>query len=266
MADGHHGPAREAADERGYPQGPVSPDEALPPGLPNRTRALLGALAVVLGLVVLALSVAVAGRPPGAWELDAVRDATGVRDVVGVPARVIMQLGTFGGVVSLAAVTLWLAAQADRQRPAPPASADPTGWRRRLAGPRLPALAVLAGGSLALVVCNRTKALVGRERPVGVRLREAQDGFGYPSSHAATAFGVALVLTFLVPARWRWLPVTLAAVVGIARLHVGVHYPLDVLGGTLIGTAVGLAVVAVANPSRRWPGARTVESTHADRG
>lgn len=263
MADGHHrSPRGGAADGPGPAGRPASPDgtpaplEAMPPGLPDRARRLLGVLAAVLGLAVVALSVEVAGNPPRAWELEAVRDATGVGDVVGVPARLVMQLGTFGGVVSLAAVTLWLVGKAERERPAPAASADPTGWRRRLAGPRLPALAVLAGGTLALAVCNRTKALVERDRPVGVRVREAQDGFGYPSSHSATAFGVALVLTFLVPPRWRWLPVTLATVVGVTRMHVGVHYPLDVVGGALIGTAVGLAVVAVANPSRRWPGAR----------
>jgi membrane-associated phospholipid phosphatase len=34
-------------------------------------------------------------------------------------------------------------------------------------------------------------------------------------------------------------------------MHVGVHYPLDVVGGALIGLAVGLAVVAVLDPSRR---------------
>jgi len=86
---------------------------------------------------------------------------------------------------------------------------------------------------------------------VNVRLREAQDGFGYPSSHTATAFGAAVVLTFLVPRRWRWAPLTVAAVVGLTRMHVGVHYPLDVVGGALIGLAVGLAVVAVLDPSRR---------------
>ena len=64
-------------------------------------------------------------------------------------------------------------------------------------------------------------------------------------------FGLAVVLTFLVPRRWRWVPPALAIVVGVTRMHVGVHYPLDVVGGALIGTAVGLLVVAVLDPARR---------------
>jgi membrane-associated phospholipid phosphatase len=199
-----------------------------------------------------ALSWQVARQPPGHWEAEVVRHATHVSDLIGAPARLVMQLGTFGGAVSLAVVTLWVAGRAERERPAPPPAADPTGWRRLLAGPVLPALAVLAGGLLALAAGNRTKHLVERPRPVRVRLREVQDGFGYPSSHTATAFGVAVVLTFLVPRRWRWVPVTLATVVGLARMYVGVHYPLDVVGGALVGTAVGLAVVAVLDPARTW--------------
>ena len=174
-------------------------DDALPPGLSDRARRQLGGLAALTGLAAALLSVQVAGHPPPAWELEAVRNATDVADVVGVPARAVMQLGTFGGVVALAALTLWLVAKADRQRPPPPARVDPTGWRRRLAGPRLPALAVLAGGTLALALCNRTKALVERDRPVDVRVREAQDGFGYPSSHTATAFIVSSIASSTLP-------------------------------------------------------------------
>jgi undecaprenyl-diphosphatase len=229
----------------------VPDDEELPPGLAVRARQALGAMAVLLGLAVAALSYAVAQDPPGRWEASVVRDAAGVWDVVGVPARAVMQLGTAGGVASIALVTGWIAARTEAERPRPSPASARSRWRRALAGPRLPAVAVLAGGLLSLLVCNRTKALVERPRPVGVRLREPQDGFGYPSSHAATAFGAAVVLTFLLPRRWRWAPLTVAAIVGLTRMHVGVHYPLDVIGGALIGLAVGSAVVAVLDPSRR---------------
>jgi membrane-associated phospholipid phosphatase len=201
-----------------------------------------------VGLAAVLLSVAVAHGGPGDWETRVVRESTEVWDVVGVPARIVMQLGTAGGVVSLALLTAWLSARAERERPQP----DPApGRRRRGLGYHLAPLAVLAGGFLSLVASNRTKGLVERGRPVGVRLREAQDGFGYPSTHTSTAFGVAMVLTFLVPRRWRWVPLALATVVGVTRMHVGVHFPLDVVGGALIGSAVGLAVVAVVDPARR---------------
>jgi membrane-associated phospholipid phosphatase len=222
-------------------------DEALPPGLTDRGRRAVTAAALGVGALAALLSVTVARHDPWAWETGVVRDATDVWDVFGFPARAVMQLGTFGGVVSLAVVTAWLCARRERELPA----RDPSpGWRARL-GYRIAPLAVLAGGVLALTVSNRTKALVERGRPVGVRLREAQEGFGYPSTHSATAFGVALVLTFLVPRRWRWVPIALATVVGVTRMHVGVHYPLDVLGGALVGIAAGLLVVAVLDPARR---------------
>lgn len=244
-------PDPEAATTGPEPEPATADEDALPPGLPVRVRQALGAAAAALGLAVVALSYAVAQGSPGRWEATVVRGAAGVWDVVGVPARVVMQLGTAGGVAAIAVVTGWVAARTEAERPTPSPASARSPWRRALAGPRLPAVAVLAGGLLSLLVCNRFKGLVERPRPVNVRLREAQDGFGYPSSHTATAFGAAVVLTFLVPRRWRWAPLAVAAVVGLTRMHVGVHYPLDVVGGALIGLAVGLAVVAVLDPSRR---------------
>ena len=204
----------------GDPDAPAGP-------LPTDVRRVLGVASVVLAAGLAVLTPVVASRPPGAWELEAVHTATDVTDVVGWPARVVMQLGTFGAVVSFALVTAYFL----RQRLAP--------------------VAVLAGGLVSLAVANRLKAVVERERPEGVRLREAQDGFGYPSSHAAVAFGLAVVLTALVPRRWRWAPLSAALVVALARMHVGVHYPLDVVGGALVGGAVGLATVALLDPAHR---------------
>ena len=87
--------------------------------------------------------------------------------------------------------------------------------------------------------------------PEGVRIREFQDSFGYPSSHAAVAVAAAVVLTALVPRRWRWAPGAAALVVALARMHVGVHYPLDLVGGALIGGAAGLLALALLDPAHR---------------
>lgn len=65
----------------------------------------------------------------------------------------------------------------------------------------------------------------------------------FPSDHATAAFGIAFaVLVFL---SWRWGTVLfLAAVlIGFARVYVGIHYPLDILGGFVAG-ALGTAIVA----------------------
>jgi undecaprenyl-diphosphatase len=49
----------------------------------------------------------------------------------------------------------------------------------------------------------------------------------------------------LLPARWRWIPVVLAVLVALARVFVGVHFPLDVLGGAALGVAVGALAATV---------------------
>lgn len=61
--------------------------------------------------------------------------------------------------------------------------------------------------------------------------------YSFPSGHAATAFSTALVLTtcFGVPPV---LSYGIAALVGITRLYVGVHYPSDVVIGALAGLTI----------------------------
>ncbi len=67
--------------------------------------------------------------------------------------------------------------------------------------------------------------------------------YGFVSSHAANAFGVAFFLIMVV--RRRWFAVVLlswAALVGYSRIYLGVHYPGDVLGGALLGILAGYLV------------------------
>ena len=209
-------PAPDASD-LDAPAGPL--DEA--------TRWRMAAVATALAVAFALLSAFVGDRPPGAWELVTVRRATDLTDVVGYPARGVMQLGTIGAIVGVGLVMAWLTRK------------------------RLPPVAVITAGLVALGIANRMKVIVDRARPEGVRLREAQDGFGYPSSHAAVAVAAAVVLTALVPRRWRPVPALLAAIVAVTRMHVGVHYPLDLLGGALIGGAVGLLTLALLDPAHR---------------
>ncbi len=62
----------------------------------------------------------------------------------------------------------------------------------------------------------------------------AHYGYSFPSNHAVNAFAVAMILALLVP-RGKWWFFLLAALVGYSRVYVGVHYPLDVIGGAVIG-------------------------------
>jgi undecaprenyl-diphosphatase len=61
----------------------------------------------------------------------------------------------------------------------------------------------------------------------------------FPSDHATAAFAIAVSI-WLRNRKAGGLALAMAAVVAVARVAVGVHYPSDVIGGALIGTAAAL--------------------------
>jgi undecaprenyl-diphosphatase len=105
-----------------------------------------------------------------------------------------------------------------------------------------------------VVVDLTLKPLVHRPRPpyaiaglhvVGDTPRTAS----FPSGHAANAIAGALVLAALVRKKSaRAIIWTAAAVVGVARVYLGVHYPLDATAGALVGALCGAAAMRIPLP------------------
>lgn len=198
-------------------------------------KAILVAGAVLAGTAALASP---APPLPGEGALfEAVNGLPGTA-VPRIPIEVVMQLGAIWTVPLSTALVAFVALRAR-------GGADALGV----------VLAALLGAPLTWWVTNQVKDMMDRPRPaspaVEVIQREAPHGWGYPSGHSSVAAALAVVAFAVMPARWRWLPVALAVGVGFARMYVGVHYPLDVLGGWALGVIVGAAAMIAARRAIR---------------
>ena len=196
-----------------------------------RKRSLAGVLAdprVRLGAgtaVVLATAIAARRQRVSRGEATAFRVVNDLPDALYPPAWLIMQLGTLGAAPAAAAVA-WLTGD------------------RRLAG------RLLAGGAGTWAASKVVKRMVRRPRPAalppGPRRRGPDAaGLGYPSGHAGVAVALgAAALPHLGPAGRA---LTLAAVpaVGLTRVYVGAHLPLDTAGGAALGLAMDAALALV---------------------
>lgn len=92
--------------------------------------------------------------------------------------------------------------------------------------------------------CNEA-SLAGEVR---LLLKSCPGGYSFLSNHAANHFGLAtfMVLTFKpIFKQWMYLAYLWAFFISFAQIYVGVHYPLDVLAGALLGTAIGILTASV---------------------
>ncbi|MCZ2860608.1 phosphatase PAP2 family protein [Blastococcus sp. VKM Ac-2987] len=101
------------------------------------------------------------------------------------------------------------------------------------------------------------KELVHRERPgttiPGAVLRDVPSaGDSFPSGHAVIAFGIVVLLLPYLSRRWQVTVVVLAVLNSSARVYLGGHAPLDVVGGAAAGAAVAAVLnLAFGVPARR---------------
>jgi undecaprenyl-diphosphatase len=64
--------------------------------------------------------------------------------------------------------------------------------------------------------------------------------YSFVSSHATNAFNVALLSLLFIKKRWYSISIIIwALVIGYSRIYLGVHYPGDVLCGSLLGAFIG---------------------------
>ena len=207
--------------------------------LRGRKRSLAHALAdprVRLGAgtaSLLVTAIAVRRDRVGRCEAAAFRAVNDLPSWLYRPAWVVMQLGALGAAPAAAGVA-WLARD------------------RELAG------RLLASGTGTWALSKVFKQMVRRPRPEAllpgtrVRGREAA-GLGYLSGHAGIAVALSAVAFPRLGTARRAVTLSSAPIVGLTRIYVGAHLPLDVAGGAALGFAIEAALALGRRPACRRP-------------
>jgi membrane-associated phospholipid phosphatase len=121
------------------------------------------------------------------------------------------------------------------------------------------AVAVAVAVVLKLLCEQAVKEVVQRSRPgttigdLTMRGDVSAHGLSFVSGHAVIVTAVAGLLTPILPGAWRWVPWSIVLLNGIARIYVGAHNPLDVVGGIGLGLVIAgvLNAILAALSSRR---------------
>jgi undecaprenyl-diphosphatase len=77
--------------------------------------------------------------------------------------------------------------------------------------------------------------------------------YGFVSSHAANFFALAAIVSSVFSER-KYIPYLFyswAIIVGYSRIYVGKHYPLDILGGAILGVFIAKVIWTVAKKIKK---------------
>tara|TARA_B100000287_G_scaffold150580_1_gene142354 strand:+ start:87 stop:680 length:594 start_codon:yes stop_codon:yes gene_type:complete len=109
---------------------------------------------------------------------------------------------------------------------------------------------LIAAGTSDAICFQIIKPWVGRIRPSHefyeyINLLVSKGGkYSFPSNHAANSFVFATVLSYFYDKNRKSLYI-LASVIAFSRVYVGVHYPLDIVFGSIIGYIISWIMLSI---------------------
>ena len=108
---------------------------------------------------------------------------------------------------------------------------------------------VFFSGGLVWIVAKILKTLIHADRPFialsNVRSLFTETGSAFPSGHATFFMGLAVAL-FFIDKKIGYLFMFFALILSLARIIAGVHFPVDILGGFILGSLVSASVAYFA--------------------
>jgi undecaprenyl-diphosphatase len=204
-------------------------------------------LRLVLGLVLLAWAAIAAGSTdPSRAEINLFRLINQLPDPAGAPLVGVMQLGALAAVPVVAVVCV-------------------LGRRPRLAQ------LVLVSGLMAWLLAKGFNGLVAQRPPdeqvSGVVLHGAvTPGLAFPATHVAVAAAMATVASPYISRSARRTTWLVVALIAVARVYVGAHFPADVIGGLALGWVVGSLIHLWFGAPRGFPDPKVLAVRLGDAG